>query len=373
MSQISYKNRQHSDYWLSLLVFGLVIFGLIMIYSVSKYLSLQITDGASDKYYLKEQLISLGLGVVAWIVAQSIDYRVWKKYSGWMLIITIILLLSVLLFGHTSGTVAQRWINIFGLRFQPSELVKLTFTIYLAGWLSGHLDKDTQAVNKSFWQFIIVVALVSLFLLQQKDLGTLSVIIGISAGIYFAAGASLKNLAVATGLGAALLWLSVKLEPYRMQRILAFLNPDSSTLSTGYHIRNALIAVGSGGFWGLGFGQSRQKYLYLPEAHTDSIFAIICEELGFLRASLVVVAFALLALRGFKIAKDAPDNFGRLLATGIVVWIVFQAFVNIGAMLSIIPLTGVPLPFISYGGSNLIFSLAAIGVLLNISKHKRYS
>jgi len=155
-----------------------------------------------------------------------------------------------------------------------------------------------------------------------------------------------------------------------MERILAFLNPDSGTLTTGYQIRNALIAIGSGGLWGLGFGQSRQKYLYLPEAHTDSIFAIISEELGFVGASLVVLAFTVLAFRGFKIAKEAADDFGRLLATGIVVWLIFQAFINIAAMLSLIPLTGVPLPFISYGGTNLIISLAAVGILLNISKNR---
>lgn len=372
MSQISYKNRQRSDYWFSLGVFTLVFFGLIMIYSVSKYLSLQVTNGASDKIYLMGQLVSLGIGIIVWFIFQNIDYHVWKKYSGLMLIITIAMLLVVFLFGHSGQTSAQRWISILGFHFQPSEIVKLTFIIYLAGWFSSKSEKK-GAINQNFWLFAGIVGLIAFFLLQQKDLGTLSVIVGIAAGIYFAAGANLKNLALAGGLGAFLFWIAVKKEPYRMQRILAFLNPDSNNLSSGYHIRNALIAIGSGGFWGLGFGQSRQKYLYLPEAQTDSIFAIISEELGFIGAIIVVGAFTFLAIRGLKIAREAPDMFGRLLGVGIVIWIAFQAFVNIAAMLSLIPLTGVPLPFISYGGSNLVVTLAAVGILLNISRHKRYS
>jgi cell division protein FtsW len=361
---------QKSDYWLSLTVFALITFGLIMIYSVSKYLSLQVTNGASDKYYLTSQLISLAAGIVAWVVFQNIDFRFWRKHSGAMLIATIVLLLGVFLFGHSNSSGAQRWINIFGFHFQPAEVVKLTFIIYLAGWFAKK-EEQKEDLKKSFWFFIAIVALISFFLLQQKDLGTLSIIIGIAAGIYFAAGASLTYLSVAGVLGAGLFWLAVRKSTYRMARILAFLNPDAGTLTTSYHIRNALIAIGSGGLWGLGFGQSRQKYLYLPEAHTDSIFAIISEELGLVGAALLVLAFTFLAIRGFKIAKEAPDTFSKLLATGIVVWLIFQTFVNIAAMLSLIPLTGVPLPFISYGGSNLVISLAAVGILLNISKNRK--
>lgn len=369
MPRISYKSRVKADYLFSLGVFILIFFGLIMIYSVSKYLSLQLTNGENDKIYLLNQLVSLAVGLIAWVIFQAIDYHVWKKYSGWMLVLTLFMLLAVFLFGHSGSTGAERWINIFGFQFQPSEPVKLSFIIYLAGWLSKKSEQP-KGVDKNFWFFIAILALVSFFLLKQKDLGTLSVILGIASAMYYISGASLKNLGVAGILGGFLFWLAVKQEPYRMARILAFINPENGTLSTSYHIRNALIAIGSGGFWGLGFGQSRQKYLYLPEAQTDSIFAIICEELGFFRASIVVLVFLLLAIRGFKIAKEAADDFGRLLAIGIVVWIIFQAFVNIGAMLSLIPLTGVPLPFVSFGGSNLVVLLAAVGILMNISKNK---
>jgi cell division protein FtsW len=365
-----YKQRNHSDYLISLVVFALIAFGLIMIYSVSKYLSLQITDGASDKYYLSKQLVSLLIGVVGWVVFQNVDYHFWQKKSGMMLLLMIVMLLSVFIFGDTNSSGAQRWIIVFGQRFQPSEFVKLFFIIYLSGWFAAKED-NLEKIDKSFWLFLVIIGVISFFLLEQKDLGTLSIIVGIAAGIYFAAGASLKKLGIAGIFGGLLFWLAIRREPYRMQRILAFINPEAGNLTISYHIRNALIAIGSGGLFGLGFGQSRQKYLYLPEAHTDSIFAIIAEELGFIGAAAIIFAIAILAIRGFRIAKESSDVFGRLLATGITVWIIFQSFVNIAAMLSLIPLTGVPLPFISFGGTNLIVTLAAVGILQNISKNRR--
>lgn len=346
-----------------IMVFALIAFGLIMIYSVSKYLSLQVTNQSSDKYYLVRQLVSLGIGVVAWIICQSIDYRYWQKHTSTMFWITIILLASVFLFRAQSGS---RWINLFGVGFQPSEFAKLSMIIYLSGWLSS--KKQTGDINKSFLPFLAFVGGVSLLMLVQKDLGTLSVILIIAASIFFAAGAKLQNLAVAGSLGVFLVWLAIKIEPYRMQRLTAFFNPSSGSLSTSYHIRNALIAIGSGGLWGLGFGQSRQKYLYLPEAQTDSIFPIIAEELGFLRAGAVILVYALIAYRGYSIARRAPDSFSSLVAVGITTWIIWQTFINLAAMMALLPLTGVPLPFISYGGTSLIAFLAAIGILLNISK-----
>ena len=210
-------------------------------------------------------------------------------------------------------------------------------------------------------------------MLVQKDLGTLAIIVCIVASMLTIAGAPLYQLAAGGGLTAFLLWLAIKIEPYRLERFLTFLNPESNSLGAGYHIKNALIAIGSGGLLGLGFGQSKQKYLYLPEAHTDSIFAIISEELGFLRAAVIIIVFAFIAIRGFRIAANAPDTFSRLVAGGITTWFLAQMFINIGAMLSILPLTGVPLPFVSYGGSSLVILLAAVGVLVNISKNQSSS
>jgi len=361
----SYRKRKSADYLLMILVFALIAFGLVMIYSVSKYLSLQITNQESDKYFLVRQLASLGIGIVVWIIFQSIDYRFWQRHTTTMLILTLVLLCSVFIF-RGEGASANRWINLFGIGFQPSELAKLSMIFYLSGWLSS--KKRGEDINKSFIPFLVFVGAISLLMLLQKDLGTLSVILLTSAAIFFAAGARIPNLLSGGSLGVFLIWLAIKIEPYRMQRLTAFFNPGSETLSASYHIRNALIAIGSGGLWGLGFGQSKQKYLYLPEAHTDSIFPIIAEELGFLRASAVIVIYVLIAYRGYSIARRAPDAFSRLVAVGITTWIIWQTFVNLAAMLALLPLTGVPLPFISYGGTSLVAFLAAVGVLLNISK-----
>lgn len=364
------NRKQHSDYILSLLVFVLIAFGLIMIYSVSKYYSLDITDGATDKFYLKKQLLWLIAGIASWIVFQSIDYRYWLKNVKYMPIITFgLLFLPIILkpFGIVS---AGRWVNLGFTSFQPAEIAKLSLLFYLAGWFATK-GTDLSEIKKLFWPFIAVTGFIAFLMLLQKDLGTLSIMVVIASSVIIIAGAPVYQLFSGVGLAGALLWLSVKIEPYRMERLMTFLNPESNSLSTGYHIRNALIAAGSGGLWGLGFGQSKQKYLYLPEAHTDSIFAIICEELGMLRSSLIVLLFVFVAIRGFKIAKNAPDNFSKYLATGITLWIFVQAMINIAAMFSIVPLTGVPLPFISYGGTSLLVLLSAVGVLNNITKQQR--
>lgn len=359
--------KKRPDYWLALAIFALVMFGLIMIYSVSKYYSLQITDGVTDKYYLERQLIWVGIGIVIWIIFQAIDYRFWQKHTKAMFFATFILLIIPLVFGHSNARSSTRWISIFGQSFQPSELAKLTITFYLSGWFASH-DKNNIASSKTLPFFLFMVS-VSILMLLQKDFGTLAVILGIGGAIYVIAGASLSNLFMGGGLSAFLFWLAVRIEPYRLKRFTTFLNPESDTLGSGYHIRNALIAIGSGGLWGLGFGQSKQKYLYLPEAHTDSIFAIICEELGFVRSSVIILLFGFIGLRGYRVARNAPELYATLVATGITTWIVWQAFINIGAMLSVLPLTGIPLPLVSYGGTSLLILLAATGILINISKY----
>lgn len=362
--------KRKPDYWLALAIFALVLFGLIAIYSVSKYYSLQITDGQTDKFYLTKQLTWVGLGIVIWFIFQGIEYKFWQKQTRYMFFATIILLLLPLIFGHQNERSDTRWISVAGQQFQPSELAKLTMIFYLSGWFSS-LEQAKLSKSKT-WPFFFLMILISILMLLQRDFGTLSILLGIAGVMYIIAGASAANLAGGIGLAGIIFWLAIKIEPYRLKRFTTFLNPESDTLGSGYHIRNALIAIGSGGLWGLGFGQSKQKYLYLPEAHTDSIFAIIAEELGFFRASLIVIVFAFIGARGFRVAKHAPDTYSSLLATGITTWLIWQAFVNIGAMLSILPLTGIPLPFISYGGSSLLILLAASGILINISKYASY-
>jgi len=366
---MSKYRRQHSDYWLSLAIFGLIVFGLIMIYSVSKYYSLELTDGGTDKYFLKKQLLMVGIGLIVWTVVQSIDYHYWQKQARSMFFVTIGLLLLPTILSPFHITSAGRWINFGTFNFQPAELAKLTFIFYLAGWFSEK-GASIKEMTKLFWPFITMLGVIVLLMFIQKDLGTLSVYVIVAASLFISAGAPVNQIFGALGLGGILLWLMIKLEPYRMERLTTFLNPGSDSLTSGYHIQNALIAIGSGGLLGLGFGQSKQKYLYLPEAHTDSIFAIICEELGMLRAAAIILVFVFIALRGLKIAKSAPDNFARFVAIGITVWIFAQMTINIAAMLGLLPLTGIPLPFISYGGTSLIVLLAAVGVLTNISKYQ---
>ncbi|MCX6808643.1 MAG: putative peptidoglycan glycosyltransferase FtsW [Candidatus Berkelbacteria bacterium] len=362
------KHRKHSDYLLSLAVFALIAFGLIMIYSVSKYYSLEVTDGATDKYYLKHQFYMICIGLVAWIATQSIDYHFWQKNASWMFFATIGLILLPVVLTPLGLAHEYRWISL-GFNFQPAELAKLTFIFYLAGLFSKQ-GENLKNIAKSFYPFLIAIGIIAVLMALQKDLGTLAVIILISAGMFLVSGAPFIQLIASLGIGTFGVWLLIKIEPYRMQRILTFLNPDASSTGAGYHIKNALIAIGSGGLWGLGFGQSKQKYLYLPEAHTDSIFAIICEELGALRSALVIVVFCFIAYRGLRIARNAPDIFGRLVAIGVTVWIFSQMAINIAAMFAIVPLTGIPLPFISYGGTSIIILLAAVGVLTNISKYQ---
>lgn len=347
-----------------LIVIGLGLFGLVMIGSASALIAFEKFDGANNYYYVGKQAINLVIAVLFMIVTMSIDYRVWKKYAGLMLILTLVLLLVALIpgLGNEAGG-ASRWIDIGFVRFQPSELAKLTFVIYLASWFSKRVGR----VN--IVPLLVVLAVVAALVISQPDLGTLTVLIGVAVAMFFAAGGSYIQLLAGGGLIAAAFAIFIRSSEYRWQRFLTFMSPSSETLGAGYHINQALLAIGSGGLMGLGFGRSIQKYLYLPEPYTDSIFAIICEELGFVRAILVIAVFGLLAWRGFIIAKNAEDNFGKLIATGITFWIIFQTFINIGALSGVLPLTGVPLPFISYGGSSLMATFAAIGVLLNISKY----
>lgn len=360
-------NRLKSDYVFAITVFLLSLFGIVMISSSSVVIS---AEHFGNNYgYAINQLISLVIGAVLMVVTYNIDYRIWRKYSFAMLLITIILLILVFIpgIGKESGG-AHRWFMIGPKVFQPSEIVKLTFIIYLASWMEKK-GEDIKQFSIGFIPFACFLGIIGLLIMLQPDLGTTTVIVASAVAIYFSAGATLGHLGLLFGSAITLLVVLIKSAPYRMQRLMVFLNPAADIQGAGYHINQALLAIGSGGLWGLGFGRSHQKYLYLPQTHTDSIFAIIAEELGFIRSSLVIFVFLFLAYRGFKIAKEAPDTFSRLVVIGIMTWILIQAFVNIAAMLSLVPLTGVPLPFISYGGSSLIVLLAAVGIILNISKN----
>lgn len=360
------------DYVFIGLIGVIIIFGLIMLSSASGAVAY---EKFGDNYWFLKHQIFFGLlpGLAAFFIMAKIDYRKWRNYALPFLVVSIILLLLVFIpgLGASYGR-ARNWINIFGMSLQPAEIVKLTFLIYLSAWLSRMRgEKEMRDASTSFIPFVTVLGLIILIMAIQPDIGTLSIIAVVSLIVYFVAGAPFLHLAWISGAGALLFFFLIKIAPYRAARLMTFLHPELDPQGVGYHINQALLAIGSGGFFGLGLGLSRQKFQYLPEVAGDSIFAIIAEELGFVFTLGLIVLFVFLALRGLKIAKRAPDGFGRLLAIGITSWFVFQAFINIGAMLGLLPLTGIPLPFISYGGTAMTVGLAAAGIMANISKFCR--
>ncbi|MCK4919167.1 MAG: putative lipid II flippase FtsW [Candidatus Pacebacteria bacterium] len=351
-----------------LLIVGLLSsIGLVAISSAGVVMSYN-KFGYNHYYLLHQFMYGFLPGIIALLILQKIDYRIFKKNMLLFLIITIILLFVVFIPGLGLGLKgANRWISIAGISFQPSEFIKLTFILYIAVWF----EKNKKDFSNLLIPFIVLIFVISIPLIKQPDVGTLSIIILTAAIMYFAYGAKIKNILLLGVGGLAGLLFLIKIAPYRMDRFMVFLHPEIDPQGIGYQINQALLAFGSGGLFGLGFGQSRQKFNYLPEPIGDSIFAIIGEEFGLFGLCVIVVLFLFFALRGYKIASNAPDDFGKLVAIGITSLITFQAIINMAAITSLLPLTGIPLPFISYGGSNLIVSLAAVGILLNISKHSK--
>jgi cell division protein FtsW len=356
----------------AVLVFCLLAFGLIMLASASWPLGF---DRFNDGYYfLKHQLLYGCLpGIVGALVAWRIPYDTLRRFAPHMLGLSLLLLVLVFIPGIQAdfGT-SRSWIAIGGISFQPSELAKLTFLIYLAAWLENRTKHEIKSLSEGLLPFLTVLGVLSLLLILQPDTGTLGIIVLTAFAVYFAAGAPVHHLVALALAGSGALALLLKLSPYRADRVLTFLHPELDPLGVGYHINQALLAIGSGGIFGRGYGHSLQKFQYLPEVAGDSIFAVMSEEFGFILVCVFLVFYLSFLYRGFTIAEQASDAFGRYLVLGIICWFGIQAFVNIGAMVGLMPITGVPLPFISYGGTALAVSLTAVGVILNISgvKHK---
>lgn len=337
---------------------ALVLFGLLMVYDASVIKG--VNDFKDSFYYIRQQLIWMILGTVLLIIFAKFDYRKFRILAVPFLLFSILLMLAVFIPGlGVSGGGAHRWLRLGFATIQPAEIIKLAGVIYLAVLFE-------KKIKLAPFIFLITgVAFITAVL--QKDLGSTAVFISTAFAIYFAAGGAFWHLLLIIPIGVAAVFL-ILTSDYRSRRILAFLNPFSDPQGYTYHILQVLIALGSGGVFGLGLGHSRQKFAYIPEVHTDSIFAIVGEELGFLGGAFVIALFVILLLRGFKIAQNAGDSFGKILALGLISWLGIQAIINLSAMTSLLPLTGVPLPFISYGGSALVVNLIAIGILLNISK-----
>lgn len=361
-------SSHHFDHSLFFAVLSLLGIGLIMVASAGiVYGKVRFGD---DYYFLKQQLLGLGVGLLLLFIFQQVHYKVWQRFVVPIFLLALGLLILVFIPGFgTTVYGAARWVDLGPLSFQPSEVMKFAIILYLAAWLSNKGRTKASDFFEGLIPFLALMSLVGFLIIKQPDTGTLGLIFLIALAIFFASGANVLHILSLFLGGSFFLLVLIRMAPYRMQRFLVFLNPDHDPMGFGYQMSQALLAIGSGGFLGVGLGQSRQKFNYLPEPVTDSIFAVIGEELGWIGAVIIVSLFLFLAWRGLRIAAQAPDEFGRLLAVGIVSWIIFQAFINIAAITGLIPLTGIPLPFISYGGTSLAVILAAVGILLNVSKH----
>ncbi|MBU4298934.1 putative lipid II flippase FtsW [Patescibacteria group bacterium] len=389
------KDKERPDYILFSVIVILIILGILILFSVSAFIS-QAKFGKTY-YFLNHQLLfGLVPGLILAFLAFKIRLDFFKKWAFILLLINLVLMLLVFFpkIGVESGG-AARWLGLGKLTLQPSEFLKITFIIYLAAWLSSRgakprsriwtcsanenlskfhygvkekLKNSRKIFNQTFIAFLGLILIIALLLLLQPNFSTLGIIILTGILMYFLSNTPLWQISLIILLGGASLIPLLKIVPYRAERLLIFLNPELDPMGKGYQLKQALIAVGSGGIFGLGLGMSQQKFGFLPQTFSDSVFAIFSEETGFIGGLVLILLFMVFFWRGFKIGLNSKNKFSQILAFGITFYIVIQAFVNIGSMLGIVPVTGIPLPFIGYGGSHLIAELIGVGILLNVSK-----
>ena len=364
------RSSGQPDYIFIFIVVCLILLGGLILVSVSLPISQE--KFGSSFYYLNHQII-FGLlpGLILAFSAFKIKLVSFKKWAPILLLINLIFLGMVFLpLIGVNFRGSARWINLGPISFQPSEFLKLSFILYLSSWLASRTEKIKT--KNEFWQtllaFLVVMGIISIFLIFQPDISTLFVIISVASLMYFLAKTPLGHSILIVFMIILAFLVLIKIAPYRFNRILVFLNPELDPMGIGYQIKQALIAIGSGGIFGSGLGLSLQKFGFLPHSISDSIFAIFAEETGFLGSLVLVLLYLVFFWRGLKIGKQSADNFSKFCAFGITFWITLQGFINIGSMIRILPLTGIPLPFISYGGSALISELIGVGILLNISK-----
>jgi len=345
---------------LTILILGILVacFGLLVIFDAS-VIDAYRTFG--DKFhYVKQQALWLVVGIATATITAGLPISWIKKYSHLIYGVTLILMVLVLIPGIGSKFLgARRWLIVGPVIIQPSELLKITFAVYLAKWLES---------ERNIKQFLALIGLNLLLIMLQPDLGTAIIMVGVSFLIYYLSGAKIAEILSFSGILVVAITVLIISSPYRLNRVKTFLDPTYDPLGTSYHINQVLYGLGSGGMGGVGLGRSRQKYDYLPEATTDSIFVIIAEEFGFVGSSIIIILLIGLIVASFKVALSVTDKFDKLLASGVSLLFLLQIFVNLSSMVAIIPLTGVPLPFISYGGSSLVTNFIALGLLINIAK-----
>lgn len=348
-----------------ILIFILLTFGLIVIYSAGIVDAQKKFD--SPYYYITHQLFyGILPGLVIFYLLSKINYGIWKKLALPILLAAIALLILVFVPGvGVSLHGAQRWIHFKFFTFQPSEILKIALIIYLAAWFSNKQDRAKSSFI-SMLPFFVILGFIWALFIKQPDIGTLGIVTIIAFGMYFFFGPPIKQVITLILIGSVILTAVIFSSPYRLSRITTFVNRTNDPQGESYHINQSLIGIGSGGIFGLGYGQSKQKLSYLPEPVGDSIFSIIGEELGLVGMTFVLVLFLALIINLVAISKGIRDNFARMLVLGVAVWITGQEFINVAAISGLIPLTGVPLPFISYGGTALISLLASLGIVVNV-------
>src|SRR5918992_2795018 len=356
----------HPSVLLSVVVAALILLGLVMILSASSVSSFA-TYGSSFLFF-KRQLLWAAIGLVVFVFFVRMDYRRLRGWGYLSYAVAVGLLLAVLIPGAgTSVGGSARWLSAGPLSFQPSEIAKLALVLFAADVFSRKKEERFDSLAHTAIPLLPALAVVAVLVMLQPDLGTTLMLGSIGLGLLFVAGAPFRYMAPILSASIALTAAAAFSEPYRRARVLAFLNPWADPYNTGYQTIQSLVAMGSGGWFGVGLGASRQKWLYVPNAHTDFIYAILGEELGLLGTLLVLGMFAFLGYMGIRVARKAPDRFGMLLASGIVVWVTLQALLNIGTVTAALPITGVPLPLVSFGGTSLLILLAAMGILVNIA------
>jgi len=368
--------KNHIDYFLLAITIFLLLFGILFLASVSAVFSQK--KFGNPTYYLFHQILwGILPGIILGFIVFKTSLSYLKKWS-WVFFLINLFLMILVFFPffqiHRGG--ASRWLNFRIFTFQPSEILKISFIVYLSALLDNKVKKSYSKKRKNkntslFFIFLLIVGVVIFLLTCQSDLSTLGIILITGILIYFFSGTPFWQTAILLVLGGGAGLLLIKLFPYRLNRVLVWLNYIKDPMGIGYQLKQSLIAIGSGGIGRLALGMSQQKFGFIPQAMSDSIFAIIGEELGFIGSSLLIVVFLLFLWRGIKIARKRTDRFSQFLALGITFWIVIQAFTNIGAMIGLLPLTGIPLPFISYGGSHIVSELIGVGLLLNISKRQK--
>ena len=353
------------DYALLAITALLTGIGIVAVWSASFVIGLVRFD--DPNYYVTRQVIWAGLGIVLMLIAMRFDYRKLQTLAMPIMAVTLVVLAAVILFGDTGGG-AKRWLSIGPLAVQPAEFAKLAVIIYVAAWLSTKGDA-VRSMQYGLLPFILMVGTVGVLIMMQPSLGTTFIVLVITVTMFWVGGATWLQMAALSGLGFGAVASMALLEGYRLDRLDAFFNAEGDPLGNGFQTLQAMIALGNGGLQGLGLGSSRGKFFYVPESHTDGVFAIIGEELGIVATVSIIILFVIFMARGYQIASRARDPFGFYVATGITTWVIGQALLNAGGITRVIPLTGVPLPFLSSGGSALAAVLLAIGVLLSISRH----